>query len=166
MLQVSIIGAIELAIGDVFLPLRAFAFYKLRKFWTASRSGDLTGLNPSTLRMTEHGLCGMLDRTKTSGPGKRVRFLPIFISRRVYFVGWVGAGASGPLRTCDLSAIRYQTLKRQVWCIACQTMPELWPGPNVSFIHLKKPVWEDGKWSLLQCRFGQSIQSATGLFPP
>ena len=87
-LPVSVIGAIELAIGDTSLPLyvRAFAFYKLVKFWTASRSGDMAGLCPSwpsSLRLTAHGLVGTLDRTKTSGPGKRVRFLP---SRHLFFI--------------------------------------------------------------------------------
>ena len=49
LLLVSVIGAIELAIGDTSLPLyvRAFAFYKLVKF---SRSGDMEGLCPSSLR--------------------------------------------------------------------------------------------------------------------
>ena len=86
MLPLSIIGATELAVSDTSLPTytRGFAFYKLLKLWTASRTNDLFGLSPDSLRLSEHGLQGTLDRTKRSGPGKRIRFLPIFISRRVF----------------------------------------------------------------------------------
>ena len=46
--------------------------------------------------MTAHGLVGVLDRTKKSGPGKRIRFLPIFVSKLVYFMNtdWLAAGWS------------------------------------------------------------------------
>eukprot|EP00439_Symbiodinium_sp_Y106_P081707 s1379_g20.t2 len=64
------------------LTIRGFAFYKLLKIWTACRSDDLTSLNPGSLRMVHSGLLGTLERTKTSGPGKRVRFLQIFDSRK------------------------------------------------------------------------------------
>ena len=79
MLPVAMIGAMELAVSDVALPcyLRCFAFYKLVKLWTASRCSDMSGLDPATLRLTDLGLSGILDRTKTSGPGKRMRFLPV-----------------------------------------------------------------------------------------
>ena len=88
MLPLSIIGATELAVSDTSLPTytRGFAFYKLLKLWTASRTNDLFGLNPDSLRLSEFGLQGTLDRTKCSGPGKRIRFLPIFISRRVFIM--------------------------------------------------------------------------------
>ena len=154
MLPVSLIGAIELAVSDTSLPLyaRAFAFYKLVKFWTASRSGDLTGLAPASLRMTEHGLSGLLDRTKTSGPGKRVRFLPIFISKRVYFMNaeWLSTGWSIwtseaiwferdyflPLPNADASA-------------AIHRMSDY--ASTMSFSkrllkHLKQPVWDGVCW--------------------
>ena len=64
------------------LTIRGFAFYKLLKIWTACRSDDLTSLNPGSLRMVHSGLLGTLERTKTSGPGKRARFLQIFDSRK------------------------------------------------------------------------------------
>jgi len=88
MFPLSIIGATELAVSDNSLPTctRGLAFYQLLKLWTASRTNDLFGLNPGSLRLSEHGLQlqGTLDRTKCSGPGKRIRFFPIFISRRVF----------------------------------------------------------------------------------
>eukprot|EP00974_Lingulodinium_polyedra_P038625 3701058-Lingulodinium_polyedra.AAC.1 len=46
------------------------------------------------LVMSERGLQGLLDRTKTSGPGRRVRWLPIFVSKLAYYAvpGWLEAG--------------------------------------------------------------------------
>ena len=46
--------------------------------------------------MTVHGLVGVLDCTKKSGPEKRIRFLPIFVSKLVYFMNadWLAAGWS------------------------------------------------------------------------
>lgn len=84
MLPAVLIGATELALSDPTLPLylHGFAFYKLLKLWTSSRSSDLCGLDPNSLKLSEHGLSGVLDRTKT-GPGKKIRILPIFVSNRV-----------------------------------------------------------------------------------
>ena len=96
MLPVAMIGAMELAVSDVALPcyLRCFAFYKLVKLWTASRCSDMSGLDPATLRLTDLGLSGILDRTKTSGPGKRMRFLPVFISAQAFVMNpsWLTDG--------------------------------------------------------------------------
>eukprot|EP00435_Cladocopium_sp_Y103_P018895 s1590_g4.t1 len=66
------------------LSLRGFAFYKLLKLWAAARHSDFESLNRASLILIPQGLEGRLDRTKTSGPGRRVRFLPIFISRVAY----------------------------------------------------------------------------------
>ena len=52
----------------------AFAFYKLLKLWAAGRHSDFEGLNPSSLFLSVAGLEGRLDRTKTSGPGRRSGF--------------------------------------------------------------------------------------------
>ena len=84
LLPLTMICALELLVTDVSAELfiRGFAFYKLLKIWTACRSDDLTSLNPGSLRMVHSGLLGTLERTKTSGPGKRVRFLQIFDSRK------------------------------------------------------------------------------------
>ena len=57
-----------------------------------SRFSDLTGLSPSSITLSGYGLEGMLDRTKTSGPSKRVIFLPIFISCDALASGWLAEG--------------------------------------------------------------------------
>ena len=73
---------------------RAFAWTKLLKFWTSSRSDDLLGLVPQCLQFRGRGLCGLLQRTKTSGPGKKVKWLPIFVDRDASFAGvpWLETG--------------------------------------------------------------------------
>ena len=94
MLPVAVLGAVELMILDKTAPLylRCFAFHKLLKVWTGSRFSDLTGLSPSSITLSGYGLEGMLDRTKTSGPSKRVIFLPIFISCDALASGWLAEG--------------------------------------------------------------------------
>lgn len=93
MLPVAVLGAVELMILDKTAPLylRCFAFHKLL-VWTGSRFSDLTGLSPSSITLSGYGLEGMLDRTKTSGPSKRVIFLPIFISCDALASGWLAEG--------------------------------------------------------------------------
>ena len=55
---------------------RAFAWTRLVKLWTCSRCDDLIGLLPTTMELQDGNLCALLRRTKTSGPGKRLKWLP------------------------------------------------------------------------------------------
>ena len=73
---------------------RAFAWVKLLKFWTSSRTDDLAGLLPASLTLDTWGLSGTLQRTKTSGPGKKVTWLPIFVDAAASFSGvdWLTTG--------------------------------------------------------------------------
>jgi len=95
-LPLAMIAALEITVCDVScsLYLRGFAFHKLLKLWAVARHSDLEGLDPSSLVLTVQGLEGRLDRTKTSGPGRRVRFLPIFISRAAFLLRpeWLATG--------------------------------------------------------------------------
>ena len=96
LLPLMLVGALELLVTDKSAPMfaRGLAFYKLLKLWTACRTNDLSGLNPASLRLTKFGLVGLLERTKTTGPGKRVRHLPIFIAASVGFMSstWLEQG--------------------------------------------------------------------------
>ena len=95
-LPLAIVAALEITVCDAAAGqyTRGFAFYKLLKLWAAGRHSDFEGLNPSSLFLSVAGLEGRLDRTKTSGPGRRVRFLPLFVSRRAYLVkpDWLEIG--------------------------------------------------------------------------
>ena len=96
LIPLMLVGALELLVVDESAPLfaRGYAFNKLLKLWTACRTNDLSGLNPSSLSLTRFGLQGLLERTKTTGPGKRVRHLPIYVSASVGFMAsdWLETG--------------------------------------------------------------------------
>ena len=74
---------------------RAYAWFRLIKLWTGMRFDDTKGTPNRTMEMTEWGLKGVINRSKTSGPGKRVILLPFYVSseawlteRRWLAVGW------------------------------------------------------------------------------
>ena len=73
---------------------RAFAWTRLVKLWTCSRCDDLLGLLPTTMELQDGNLCALLRRTKTSGPGKRLKWLPIFVDGGASFSGvsWLSCG--------------------------------------------------------------------------
>ena len=101
LIPLMLVGALELLVVDESAPLfaRGYAFYKLL-MWTACRTNDLSCLNPSSLSLTRFGLQGLLERTKTTGPGKRVRHLPIHVSASVgswLLTGWKQACVCGLL---------------------------------------------------------------------
>ena len=74
--------------------LRAFAWVRLVKVWASLRSDDLGGMLPEELQRLDTGLKGLLDRTKTSGPGKRVRWLSIWIDEDAWITErrWLDIG--------------------------------------------------------------------------
>ena len=87
--------ALELyVVSDRELYKRALAWVKLVKVWTGMRFDDTLGVVPSTFHWGPKGLQAKLERTKTSGPGKRVGWLPIFVSVDAYLVEprWLEVG--------------------------------------------------------------------------
>ena len=156
LLPVAMVCSLELAVCDSSQPLcaRGFAFYKLLKLWAACRSGDLTGLNPASLVLSSEGLQGVLERTKTTGPGKRIRYLPIFISCKAFLVSpdWLATGfglwQNGsmafvrdyflPLPAADLSGARQIMAK----------YPQVVAMTKILWHSLRLPIWHEGKWSL------------------
>ena len=96
LLPLVMVGSLELMVVDVqaLLYARGLAFCKLLKLWTACRTSDLCGLNPSSLRLSRLGLVGVLEKTETMGAGKRIRHLPIYICHSAYFMApdWLSVG--------------------------------------------------------------------------
>ena len=96
LMPLILVGALELLVLDTTQPAfaRGLVWYKLLKVWTACGCHDMSGLSPGSLRLTKHRLVGCLERTKTSGPGKKVRHLPIFLGRSAFFMGaqWLAVG--------------------------------------------------------------------------
>ena len=93
---VSIIVGLEKFVIDTSRPLykRFLAWTRLLKVWAALRSGDTEAIVPAALRWTGAGLEGTLERTKTSGPGKRARRLPFFVLNGAYLAEptWLKTG--------------------------------------------------------------------------
>ncbi|CAE8621781.1 unnamed protein product [Polarella glacialis] len=88
--------SLELFVACVDIPLyhRAFAWYKLVKVWASLRSDDCMGLQPCHLKTVAGGIEFMLERTKTSGPGRRLRWLKGYVSSRATITGngWLETG--------------------------------------------------------------------------
>lgn len=78
--------ALELMVMDEDVPeaLRVFGWCRLLKVYAGIRWGDLQRLRPAEVEMRESGLVGRPTRTKTSGTGKRVRELPLFVPKEAF----------------------------------------------------------------------------------
>ena len=63
----------------------AIAWAKLLRHWSSFRWDDSMGVRPADLQLRARGLFGLLERSKTSGPDKAVKVLPIFVSK----LAWV-----------------------------------------------------------------------------
>ena len=73
---------------------RILAFVFLMMIWCALRTDDALWIDRSRLYLSDIGLRGVLMRSKTSGAGRRVRELPIFIVRTASLSGhdWLRVG--------------------------------------------------------------------------
>ena len=74
--------------------VRCFAWFKLLKLWGCLRYGDTEGMPASALKLEERGLVGRLDRTKTSGAGKKVAVLFFYVSCDAWLLepSWLETG--------------------------------------------------------------------------
>ena len=86
LLPVALIVAWESYILDEDNPRypRIYAWFRLIKLWSGMRFDDAKGTPNRTMEMFDWGLKGVINRSKTSGPGKRVVLLPFYINK----VGW------------------------------------------------------------------------------
>ena len=95
-LSVATLISLELFILDTGnrLYCRAIAWVILLCVWGCMRLSDLEGLDPQRIHLSSRGLRAILVRTKTTGPGKRVKETPIFLARRISFTGvdWLKIG--------------------------------------------------------------------------
>ena len=95
-LSVATLVSLELFISDADNKLycRAIAWIVLLCVWGCMRLSDLEGLDPCRVLLSSRGLRAVLIRTKTIGPGKKVKETPIFLARRISFTGvdWLKLG--------------------------------------------------------------------------
>ena len=80
--------------GATPFEVRICAWFKLIKLWASMRFDDAAHLKTSELRFYDGQLIGMMHQSKTTGAGKRVRELPIFIARDAYVLqdDWLSVG--------------------------------------------------------------------------
>ncbi|CAE8621173.1 unnamed protein product, partial [Polarella glacialis] len=96
-LLAKVVVAMEMVVLDSSetLYVRGFSWFKLLKLWTAMRWSDTTGLSPASIKFEkDRGLVARLDRTKTTGVGKRVELLHVFVSIHAWLVEpkWLETG--------------------------------------------------------------------------
>ena len=74
--------------------LRVVAWTRLLKVYGVLRADDLQRLAPENARLQDGGFVGNLTRTKTSGAGKKVKDLLVFVPRSAWvaFEGWLEEG--------------------------------------------------------------------------
>ena len=74
--------------------LRVYAWLRLLKYWAALRYDDLRWLDPHKLVMRSEGLYLTLERTKVTGPGKKVGTMIAVVSSKAYYLeaSWLATG--------------------------------------------------------------------------
>ena len=80
--------------ADESVVFRVLCFVLLLMIWCSMRTDDVLWVDRSRATLSELGFRGVLLRTKTSGVGRRVKELPIFVSRLVSLTGgdWLKVG--------------------------------------------------------------------------
>ena len=84
---VMVLVAIERVVLDDSEPtgLRVYAWAKLVKVWASLRWSDLQGIRPGELKLVEGRWVTTLRRTKTSGPNRRIKEMPLCVSEAAFF---------------------------------------------------------------------------------
>jgi hypothetical protein len=92
----AMVLSLELAVVDVSRPIyyRALCWAILIMLWGCLRVDDLMGLDHTRMLFTPAGFQAIVTRTKTTGPGKKVTELPVFIHVDANLTGspWLEAG--------------------------------------------------------------------------
>ena len=97
LIPLAIVEAMEdMVVCDDRLPfVRAYAWFRLIKIWTGMRFDDTRGTPNRGIELKDTHLVGIIHKSKTSGPGKRVLLLPFYVSKEAWVsrrnwleVGW------------------------------------------------------------------------------
>ena len=95
-LSVAILVSLELEVCDESQPTyaRALCWVILLAVWACMRLADFEGIDMRRIRLVGTGLSGVLTRTKTTGPGKRVHEVQFFVKRDITLSGmdWLAIG--------------------------------------------------------------------------
>ena len=95
-IPVVVIAGLEVAVGNEELPvcLRVVAWCRLLKTFGVLRADDLQRISPDDVELQGSYLTAKMRRTKTSGAGKKVRDLTMFVLSSAWIVveGWFRQG--------------------------------------------------------------------------
>jgi len=95
-MPIALLLRMELTVVNTDAPRvhRVFAWARLIKVYGGLRWDDLQRLRPADVELRVAGLVGRLTRTKTSGVGRRVRELPLFIPKETCLAAtaWIEVG--------------------------------------------------------------------------
>lgn len=95
---VATVMSLELLVIDASetMVARVLAWSLLIMVWGSLRTDDLLWLDRSRCKLSELGWKGVLLRSKTSGAGRRVKELPVFVHRLISLTGadWMRQGQS------------------------------------------------------------------------
>ena len=74
--------------------VRAYSWIRLVKLWSGMRFNDIQGVAVRTVEVSRTGLYAEIHRSKTSGPGRRMLVLPVYISLEAWLVekDWLVTG--------------------------------------------------------------------------
>ena len=80
--------------GSVAIAFRTLAWMRLIKLYATMRTDDLQRLRPVDVQLGPSGFRGILRRTKTTGPAKRVKTLPMCAPTEAAVSGadWLNVG--------------------------------------------------------------------------
>eukprot|EP00913_Durusdinium_trenchii_P023640 g22210.t1 len=90
----ALVSILNICTAPPVIYLLITQFFMISMNWTVNEFDDAAHLKTSELRFYDGQLLGMLHQSKTSGAGKRVRELPLFIARDAYVVqdDWLAVG--------------------------------------------------------------------------
>eukprot|EP00435_Cladocopium_sp_Y103_P012665 s652_g3.t1 len=96
LLPMVVIAAMEEAVmnRDLGRFVRGYAWYRLLKLWGAMRFHDTLGIDFGSIHVDEYGLQCTLKRAKTTGPGKKVSLVKVFVGFDAWLAerNWLSEG--------------------------------------------------------------------------
>eukprot|EP00435_Cladocopium_sp_Y103_P027089 s207_g6.t1 len=96
LMPVVLIAAMEIAVMNTDLArfARSYAWYRLVKVWGAMRFHDTLGVDFGSIKLDEFGMSCTLKRTKTTGPGKKVSLVKVFVGFDAWLIekDWLSEG--------------------------------------------------------------------------
>ena len=149
----SMIIAWELEVGDEgeLYFVRLWAFIRLLKTWASLRADDIQGICHQRLSLGTKSLRGVLKQTKTTGPGKRVREIAFYISRKCRFVrttDWISIGVDllGKIKMERDFLLPRPTNDLQGTTQVMMLYSDMSAVSRHLSAELAKPIWKEGRW--------------------